>query len=283
MAAMGKVMMGSAKERVMTTDADKSAARSELLKCVRQNPVFAGLSKAAASDVLDAARVRTVAAQDAIIRQGDEACAFGILLSGRAKMVQVTPDGRQVLIRYIVTGQEYGLIAALRGYTYPLTIEAVETCAVLCWPGARLAEFFARYPQVSLNALHIMVIRNQELQLRYRELLTDRVEQRLARALLRLSTIAGEHTAGGTLITLSLTREDLAELIGATLFTVSRTLSQWEQAGYVDGGRERIRICRPDALEQLAGDLDSFSPTCLSPCALVDLMISRRHAPAVPA
>lgn len=264
----------------MTCGANKPEMRSDLLKYVRENPVFAGLSKTAAVSVLDAARVRTVPAQEPIIRQGDEAGAFGILAKGRAKMVQVTPDGRQVLIRYIVTGQEYGLIAALRGYTYPLTIEAVETCEVLCWPGAKLAEFFAQYPQVALNALHIMVIRNQELQLRYRELLTDRVEQRLARALLRLSTIAGEPKAGGTLITLSLTREDLAELIGATLFTVSRTLSQWEQAGYIDSGRERIRVCRPDMLEQLAGDIEPFSPTCLSPCALVELMMSRRHAPA---
>ena len=264
------------------TDTGKSATRDELLKCVRENPVFAGISKAAVSDVLEAARMRTVAAQAPIIRQGDEACAFGILFKGRAKMVQVTPDGRQLLIRYIVTGQEYGLIAALRGYTYPLTIEAVEPCEVLCWPGARLAEFFARYPQISLNALHIMVIRNQELQLRYRELLTERVEQRLARALLRLSTIAGEHTTEGTLITLALTREDLAELVGATLFTVSRTLSQWEQAGYIDGGRERIRICRPDALEQLAGEAEPFMQTCLSPCALAELMMSKRHAPALP-
>jgi len=259
---------------------EKAEAHDALLKCLQENPVFAGVSKSALSDVLTAARLRSIPCEGQIIRQGDDACAFGILFSGRAKMVQVTPDGRQVLIRYIVTGQEYGLIAALRGYTYPLTIEAVEPCEVLCWPGAKLAEFFARYPQVSLNALHIMVIRNQELQLRYRELLTDRVEQRLARALLRLSSIAGETTAQGTLITLSLTREDLAELIGATLFTVSRTLSQWEQAGYVDGGRERIRICRKDVLEQLVGEPEPFSQNCVTPCALVELMMSRRHASA---
>ncbi len=131
----------------------------------------------------DAARLHTVPAGGQIIRQGDEACAFGILLRGRAKMVQVTQEGRQVLLRYIVSGQEFGLIAALRGFTYPLTIEAVEACQVLCWAGVRSGGVLSHViHKISLNALHIMVIRNQELQLRYRELLTDRVEQRLARA-----------------------------------------------------------------------------------------------------
>jgi DNA-binding transcriptional regulator YhcF (GntR family) len=72
-------------------------------------------------------------------------------------------------------------------------------------------------------------------------------------------------------------------MIGTTLYTVSRTLSQWEQVGIVATGRERIRICRPDALEQLAGEAEPFSQTCLSPCALVELMMSRRHTPATPA
>lgn len=268
---------------MLKNDSTRTEVRADLLNCVRDNPVFAGLSTSALGDVVSASRLRAVPANGQIIRQGDEACAFGILLRGRAKMVQVTQEGRQVLLRYIVSGQEFGLIAALRGFTYPLTIEAVEACQVLCWPGVRLAEFFGRYPQISLNALHIMVIRNQETQLRYRELLTDRVEQRLARALLRLSTIAGEATAQGTLITLALTREDLAELIGATLFTVSRTLSQWEQAGHIESGRERILIRRHAALEALAGATDDLTQACAAPCALAELMLARRHAVAEPA
>ncbi|MFZ1772022.1 MAG: Crp/Fnr family transcriptional regulator [Caldilinea sp.] len=249
----------------------------DLYACVAANPVFAGLSQPALLDVLGAARLRSVPVGGAIVRQGDEAGMFGVIFSGRAKMVQVTQDGRQVLLRYIVSDQEFGLIAALHGFTYPLTLEAVEVCQVLCWPGARLAEFFARYPQVPLNALHIMVIRNQELQARYRELLTDRVEQRLARALLRLASIAGEDVEAGRLITLSLTRESLAELIGATLYTVSRTLSQWEQAGHVQSRRERIMLRRPAALEQLAGEVDELTQACLAPCALAELMVTRRH------
>lgn len=254
----------------------------DLLACLQENPVFAGLERRALCELLEFAVLRTTHEGDLIVRQGDEASHCGVLFRGRAKMVQVTHDGRQMLLRYIVAGQEFGLVALMPGYAYPLTIEAVEACEVICWPGESLARFIISDPQIALNALRIMVVRNQELQARYRELLTERVEQRLARALLRLSAIAGEGIEQGTLITLSLTREDLAELIGATLFTVSRILSQWEQAGLVQSGRERVVVCRHEELEQLAGETEFVPALCAAPCALAELMTSALRPPAQP-
>jgi CRP/FNR family transcriptional regulator, nitrogen oxide reductase regulator len=253
--------------------------RSELLDCLQANPVFAELTIPVLEELLDASTVRSTPANGLIIRQGDPADAFGILYEGRAKMVQVTQDGRQVLLRYIVAGQEFGLIAVLPGFAYPLTIEAVEDCRVLFWAGPILRDAFLLHPQIGLNGLRIMATRNQELQARYRELLTDRVEQRLARALVRLAHIAGEASTQGTLIALRLSREDLAELIGTTLYTVSRTLSQWEQAGFVATGRERIVVCAPAELEQIAGEAEPLPASCVAPCALVEMLSTARKTP----
>jgi CRP-like cAMP-binding protein len=254
------------------------SAQSEHLNCILSNPVFAGLPAPAAADVLAASRLRSIAAGGVLVAQGAAADRFGILLRGRARMTQLTSDGRQIALRYLVASQEFGLIAALPDMVYPVTIEAVDDCQVLCWAGGRLAELFLRHPQIGLNALRIMVIRNQELQARYRQQLTERVEQRLARALLRLVTIAGEDIPQGRLINLPLAREDLAELIGATLFTVSRTLSQWEQSGIVCSGRERIAICRLDALEEIAGEPEPLPSECVAPCALAELLTAKRAA-----
>lgn len=244
--------------------------------CLRENPVFEQLDDCVLATVLAEATQRTVAPGDVIVRQGDAAIAFGVLAGGRAKMIQVTPDGRQILLRYIVAGQEFGLIAALPDLAYPLTIEAVDVCNVLFWPSTTLAGYFGRYPQLALNALRIMVVRNQELQARYRELLTDRVEQRLARALLRLAQVAGAPADNGTLISLPLTREDLAELIGATLYTVSRTLSQWDQMGLVSAGRERVVVIDATALDEIAGVTESLPVSCVAPCALVEMITAAR-------
>jgi CRP-like cAMP-binding protein len=90
---------------------------------------------------------------------------------------------------------------------------------------------------------------------RYQELATERVEQRVARALLRLARQVGQKEEDGILINLPLSREDLAEMIGTTLYTVSRILSRWEHQGLVKTGRERVLIRNPHALVDIAEDL----------------------------
>ena len=92
----------------------------------------------------------------------------------------------------------------------------------------------------------------EELLQRVRELTTERVEQRVARAVRRLIGPA-EGTAAPCLDRpLPLSRQDLAELTGATLFTVSRIMSAWEQQGIVASGRQRVVVLNADRLAHLA-------------------------------
>jgi len=90
---------------------------------------------------------------------------------------------------------------------------------------------------------------------RYQELMTERVEQRVARALLRLARQVGQKADKGVLIGLPLSREDLAEMTGTTLYTVSRILSRWEDQDLVETGRERVLIRQPHGLVAIAEDL----------------------------
>ena len=222
------------------------------LALLRQNQVFAGLDDSALCDVLDAATVRRFSRDDFIIRQGDPAAAFGVMTCGMAKLTQLSADGHQIVIRYIKAGQEFGLIAALNEFDYPLSIHAVSECELLCWQSTVLASLMQRHFTICLNALRVMVIRNQQRQQRYLELANERVEQRLARSVLQLGNHLGKPCEGNILIGIPITREDLAELIGTTLFTVSRTLKQWEQKGLVSIGRERIAIVDSAGLEEIA-------------------------------
>jgi CRP-like cAMP-binding protein len=95
----------------------------------------------------------------------------------------------------------------------------------------------------------------QEMQARYRELATEKVERRIAHALLRLTAQLGTRNETGQ-IELPFTRQELAEMSGTTLFTVSRTLSEWERRGLVETGRERVTIRTPHDLVKLAEEFD---------------------------
>jgi CRP-like cAMP-binding protein len=194
--------------------------------------------------------------------QGDPADTMYVLMRGQVKMTQIAPDGQQVLIRLVVPREEFAAVAVLSGFTYSLSAQAVEDCVTLAWNKETITHLFSAYPRLSLNVLHLLAERFKELQERYRELATERVEQRLASALLRLERQAGCGVNGGVLINLYLSRQDLAELTGTTHYTVSRILSQWEQQGLVETGRARVVILNSQALSVVAED---FSPEGAAP------------------
>ncbi len=117
-----------------------------------------------------------------------------------------------------------------------------------------MASLMEECPRLALNALRDLTARLTDLQERYRELATERVERRVAHALLRLADQAGWKTAEGVLIDMPLSRQDLAEMTGTTLYTVSRILSGWQRDGLLDIGRQRVTILDSQGLLAIAAD-----------------------------
>ncbi len=190
--------------------------------------------------------------------QEDTATHLYLLAEGRVKVGQVAEDGQQVTMRMIVPGQLFGGMAVLGGKArYPVSAEAIERSTALSWKGEMLRELARRDPGLGLKMTELMYSHLQELQARFRELATERVERRVARALLRLASQAGRKVKEGFLIDLPLSRQEIAEMTGTTLFTVSRLLSEWERRGLVDAGRERVVIRNPHDLATIAEDTAS--------------------------
>ncbi len=191
--------------------------------------------------------------------EGDPATHTLILAEGRVKLSQVSPDGQQVLMGYIGPGREFGIISAVRKIEYPVSAQAVGDSAALSWGREQIAGLIDRYPLIRDNAMQIMARQIGEFQSRIRELSTQRVERRVARTLLRLAQQSGVKTKEGVLINLPLSRQDLGEMTGATVFTVSRILKQWEQQGLVISGREKVIIAHPHGLVRIAEDFPDNS------------------------
>lgn len=223
-----------------------------MISVLADSQIFHNLDRGSLQVLLHHAHRRSVPEQQVIVRQGDPALAFYIVAQGHAKIAQVTPDGHPVLIRYIGPSQEFGLVAVLSGFTYPASVQAVDACEMLVWEGELLAQLIERDSRIAFNAMRILSWQHQEQQLRYQALLTERVEQRLARSLIKLAKLVGRDSDDGTLIDLRLSREDLADLIGTTLFTVSRILSRWDLEGVVRAGRESVTILDMQSLVRVA-------------------------------
>jgi CRP-like cAMP-binding protein len=130
----------------------------------------------------------------------------------------------------------------------------MEMCKTSVWEYARLQDLLLKYPQIGINISKILSNRLDELQERFREVATEKVAQRLALALLRLMKQVGKPAMGG--VEVSLSREELAQTTGTTLFTISRILSKWGEEGFVLPRREAVIVLDAKRLAQAGSARD---------------------------
>lgn len=202
----------------------------------------------AASELLRHAQRRVVGADDVLFTEGGAAQAVHVLVSGVARLVQVTPSGGRVIVKYVRPGEIFGSPALLAG-RYPVDAIAVTDGVELQWSSEFIRDLVNRHPQVALNVIRDLETRLREMESRLRDLSSEPVEQRLARTILRLVDTFGEAVPEGVEIPFPVSRQDLADLIGSTLPTVSRTLRAWESQRQIRRYRRRLVIADIGAVE----------------------------------
>ncbi|MFN2300304.1 MAG: Crp/Fnr family transcriptional regulator [Gammaproteobacteria bacterium] len=223
------------------------------LQALSDATLFAGLPDVDRDAMLAVAAVRSHDPGQMLFTQGDAADTFYLVSDGSVKLVQATPDGREMIVRFIRPKEVIAAVALIPGGRYPVTAIAAEPCVTATWSSDTLRQWVARFPKLHANIMAAMAMHMQDALSQGRELATAKVPQRLAAMLLRLAERHGEVHEDGLLITQPLSREQIAEMTGTTLFTVSRTLSEWQDAGLVSTRKRHIVIHDRDALARLAG------------------------------
>lgn len=215
-------------------------------------PLFAGVSPDDLDEILREAQVLRYAKGANVFEQDAEAHSFFVLLHGHLRVYRLTPDGQQVVVRYVSPGEVFGVAMAIGRNRYPGTAAAVVDSIALAWGSAAWPRMVARHPALAANTMQMIGSRLQEQNTRVVEMSTEQVERRIAHTLLRLARQAGRKVEAGVQIDFPISRQDVAEMTGATLHTVSRILSAWEEKGLVEGGRQRITLRDPHRLLLLA-------------------------------
>ena len=228
---------------------------TELTRRLSHVALFEGVRPEVLAPIVAVAHSRQVDSGRFFFNEGDQATEFLVLTSGRVKMTQLAPDGHQVVLGLIGPGDAFGGVGAFGEAMYPISAEAVERSTALAWSSSTMHDLLEAHSTIALNALRFVSGRLHDLQLRYRQLMTERVERRVARALLRLVRDAGRRVAAGVEIDFPVSRQDIAEMTGTTLYTVSRLLSAWEERGILESGRQRIVLTKPHALVAIAEDI----------------------------
>ncbi|SFI52276.1 cAMP-binding domain of CRP or a regulatory subunit of cAMP-dependent protein kinases [Jannaschia pohangensis] len=211
-------------------------------------PPFSRLERHQIRAILDQATSRRHDVGVHIFDEGAEADRFYLLLDGYIRVVRITPTGDQVVALHIPPGQLFGIAQALGRDRYPATAITAAEALTLSWPMRLWTPFVSEYDGFASETYATVGNRIGEMNTRLVEMATQAVEQRVANALLRLVNQTGRRVDDGIEIDFPITRQDLSEMTGTTLHTVSRLLSAWERDGLVRSARKRITVTDAHAL-----------------------------------
>jgi CRP-like cAMP-binding protein len=204
-------------------------------------PLFAGMLPGDYSGISATARVKEFARGDMLYHAGDPVNRVILVTAGFVKITQLGNGGGEVILRFCGPGDVLGAVCQDAAVQHRTTAQAFRQCRALVWEARAFQALVERFPVLHENMVRILGEDLLELEVRFREVATERVGPRVARQLVRLLEQIGRPVNGEVEVCLS--REDLAQMTGTTLFTVSRLLSSWEARGMVKPRREAVTIC----------------------------------------
>ncbi len=220
---------------------------------------FEGLSPAEVQTILSGTSTARISAGEVLFLQGDPADRFFLLKEGWLKVTQVTADGQKLIVRIVHPGEFFGFAPALQRDAYPGSCEAIVDSEALVWPRRRWEAVLGAAPAVTLSIVQAIGRKLDEAHARLREMSTEEAARRVAHLLLRLWSEAGRDaipTQGGIELPYPLSRQDIADMSGNTLHTVSRIMAAWESQGVLGRGRRKVIISDLLALHKIAGEDD---------------------------
>jgi CRP-like cAMP-binding protein len=227
---------------------------AERVALMRASALFTGLLQDELREIAECSEVRTFARNELLFMQGETVRSLVLIQTGSVKVTQLSAGGNESLLWLNGTGETVGAHHIAPHCTHSCSARTMEQCTMVTWRYAELQQLMLQFPRIRRNVSQILFDRLTELEVRFREVATEKVAMRVASALLRLMKQVGKPAAQGTEISLS--REELAQMTGCTLFTVSRLVSAWAEQGIVLARREAVVVLDAVRLAQV-GEADA--------------------------
>lgn len=210
-----------------------------------------GLTISDRASVLAAASTRSLKANAVVAHQGDKADYLFLICKGRARHFYITPQGKKIILLWLMEGQIFGGSALLPTPTqYLVGTEIVRDSCLLCWPRHTVRALAERMPRLLDNALSVAMDYLTWYLAAHASLVSHSAKQRLAHVLVACAHGFGRATSAGTCV--ELTNEQLANAANVTPFTASRILSSWQRAGVIVKTRGQLMLRSPEQLFSVA-------------------------------
>ncbi|NQN52100.1 Crp/Fnr family transcriptional regulator [Streptococcus suis] len=213
--------------------------------CITVVPIFNHLEGEQMEEIMKVMKSVSYKKGEVLYREGDTSNVLYVVSKGKIRIYRLSDSGKEQLLRILNPGDFTGELALFRESIHEAYAEAMIDTDVCMISKNDLQEFLLKYPTISLKILAEFSNRLEISEKQTTRFVTEKVEARLALFL-------GECTDGGVSpieIELPMSKKDLASYLGTTPETISRTLADFEDAGYIKQKRnKKIEILDLDGL-----------------------------------
>lgn len=175
-----------------------------------------------------------------------------LLIAGRVKLKDITPDGKETILAFIEEGELFGELALFNGAERREFAECVERSQVMAIECEAFTHVMELRPQLALHITKLVGLRRQRVENRLRNILFRSNRERLAHVLLELLETHGQESNDGWQLKLKLSHQDFASLIGSTRESVTLALGQLQLERLIQVKRRQVVIVDPAGLKAAA-------------------------------
>lgn len=198
-------------------------------------PLFKNLTDYEIEPILNIAKNRTYKQGTHIFMQGDPMTNVYFIHSGKVKIYRTDPQGREQIVNILKSGQMFPHQGFFRDDDYPAHAEVTENAVLIYIPISLFEEFLITNPTICIKIFRVLGNMLVDLQNRLEEKMLYNTYEQIILLLIRLAKNHGEHISDNEVrITTQFTNRELANMIGSSRETVSRTLSQLKKEHFID-------------------------------------------------
>ena len=236
----------------LSTRGFKVQDEKKTLWYVKKIPLFQDVTAETSQKLAQGVELREMRRRQVVYLPGDPGKSVYFVNGGRVKVSKVTRDGKELTLAYRGPGEIFGELALLDGGPREEMAEAMENAMVMEIELGAFEKIVQREGIIGYRLTKMMVQRRREIENKIEQLIFKDVNAKLAELLLRLAEEFGISDSRGTLVSLKITHQEMANLIGSTRETVSLTLSQFKRKGLIQTEGRKVILSDAEGLRALA-------------------------------
>lgn len=210
--------------------------------------LFQGLPKEQLNNISQIATLRSYEKDEIIFSEGDDGDGFYIVAGGLVKIYKTSAEGKEQILHIFEAGEPIGEVPVFAGKAFPAMAVALKKSSLLFFPRSDFVRLLAENTALALNMLAVLSMRLRQFTVQIENLSLKEVPGRLAAYLIFLLHEQG----GGNVVTLTISKGQLASLLGTIPETLSRILTKMAGQGLIQVDGKTIQLLDQEGLADLS-------------------------------